>query len=77
LKKRTSTVCIIQVTGSIRNIYTGLTPGDFLFVAPGGSLMNSVPVPPTTGRRAIQNVGSVLKSSEVLLDIKPPTYRIS
>jgi hypothetical protein len=76
LKKRTSTICIIQVSGIIRNVYTGLTPGNLLFVAPGGSITGSIPSAPSAGRRAIQHVGSVLQTGEVLLDIKDPTYRI-
>lgn len=77
IKKRTSTTCIIQVSGIVRQVYAGLTPGDFMFVAPGGNLTDTIPSPPSAGRRAVQNVGSVLKSNEVLLDIKLPTYRIS
>ena len=77
LKKRTTTICIIQVSGIIRNIYSGLTPGEFLFVAPGGSITGSTPSAPSAGRRAIQHVGSVLQTGEVLLDIRDPTYRIA
>jgi len=76
IKKRTSTECIIQVNGIIRNLFTGLTPGEFLFVNLSGGVTDTVPSPPPSGRRAIQNVGSALKANELLLDIKPPTYRI-
>ena len=77
IKKRTSTTCIIQVSGIVRKVYAGLNPGDLMFVAPGGSLTDSIPNPPLTGRRSIQHVGSALQVDEVLLDIKDPTYRIS
>lgn len=76
VKKRTTTTCVVQVNGIVSNVYTGLTPGSFLFVAPGGSLTESMPATPTVGKRAIQNIGSVLEDDRVLLDIKPPIYRI-
>lgn len=72
LEKLTSTTCIVQTGGIIRDIYTGLTPQKPLFIGTDGMLTHTVASYPLTGRRAHQMMGQALATTELFLHVKSP-----
>lgn len=68
----TSTSCIVQVSGVVRNIYTGMTYHKRLFIDTNGKLIEGPPARPTTGFRAAQVMGVVLDADALLLNVESP-----
>jgi hypothetical protein len=64
--------CTIQVSGIVRNIYTGLTPGRYLFVGTDARLTHTSVLRPVTGYRSAQLGGVALASDVVLITLGNP-----
>lgn len=69
IEKLDSTTGIVQRRGIVRAVYSGLTPGELLFVDDAGGLSNSPPEP-TVGspHKFMQSVGVALSGSAIDLD---------
>jgi len=73
IQKPNATECIVQQSGIVRDIYTGMTPNKPLFVGTNSRLTETrTPNKPTTGRRALQIIGQALSSGDLLIAVKSP-----
>ena len=72
IQKTSSTECVVQTGGIVRDVYTGLTPHKRLFIGPTGQLIEGPPARPTSGFRGVQPMGVVLSATELLLDVESP-----
>jgi len=72
IQKTTSTECVVQTYGIVRDVYTGLTFHKRLFVGTTGRLIEGPPPRPTGGFRGVQAMGVVLSATELLLDVESP-----
>jgi hypothetical protein len=72
IHKSTSTQCIVQTSGIVRNVYTGLTPGKPLFIGTDGRLTETVTTHNPTGPRVLQVMGLALGASDLLLNVESP-----
>lgn len=66
--KSSDTLCTIQFRGEISGIYSGLTPGELLFVGDTGALVSSMPTPTPSVKKFAQIMGVALASNIVGLD---------
>jgi len=66
VEKLTSTTCIVQLSGALKDIVTGLTPGKALFVGAGGILSHSLPSPGISFAY-VQPMGVAVDSNALLL----------
>ena len=73
VQKLTSTRCVVQTSGEIRDVYTGLTPGKVLFVNMASRLSHTVPTHPTSGTRVLLPAALALSSAALLLQPQVPT----
>lgn len=64
IAKSTATECTVQFRGRIESIYTGLTPGNVLFVGTSGALVSTPPTPGPSNM-FIQKVGVALSTTVV------------
>jgi len=69
IEKLDSTTGIIQRRGIVQSVYSGLTPGERLFVDDGGGISN-VPPEPSIGSPHVfmQSIGIALSGTEIDLD---------
>jgi hypothetical protein len=72
IRKTSTTACEVQVSGVVRDVYTGLTFHKRLFIDTTGKLIEGPPARPTTGFRAVQVMGVVLDATALLLDVESP-----
>jgi hypothetical protein len=72
VEKVTTTRCIVQESGEVRGVYSGLTPGKQLFVDLSSRLTQVVPSRPATGIKWIHPVAQALSSEVVLLRVQVP-----
>jgi len=77
IRKLTSTTCIVQIGGIVRNVFSGLTPGKHLFISTSGQIEQAPPAVPTVGTRVVQAVGYALASDIVVIQVMVPTIRVS
>ena len=73
--KISSLLCLVQVSGEVKNLYTGLVPGKYCFVGSDGRLVQAVPSTPSLGVRYSQPVAYALASNTLLLHMWLPTIR--
>ena len=74
LSKSTPTVGLMQLSGTITTLFTGLVPGKPLFVSPGG-LSQDAPSIGVGGYSIVQIVGVAVASDVVLLDLGTMTVK--
>ena len=66
IEKLSPTLCKVQVTGEMKGIVTGLTPGRVVYVSSAGTLSHSLASPAVGQLAYIQSMG-VAGSSDVVL----------
>jgi hypothetical protein len=66
------TLCKVQISGPLADLYTGLTPGRRLFVGTDSRLTETPPVP-STGSALLQKIGYALASNVVLVAPEEPS----
>jgi hypothetical protein len=67
IQKVDSTTCVVQTEGNVDGVYSGLTPGELLFVGDGGGLDDEMPSP-GPGPRYVQAIGVSLGSDILRLE---------
>lgn len=70
------TLCKVQISGIIKAVYTGLTPGKRLFVGASSQLVETPPLP-STGTSLIQKLGYALASDAVLVSPEEPVRMVA
>lgn len=70
IHKIDDTTGLVQFRGSIKSVYSGLTPGELLFVDDGGGL-SDIPPEPTVGSpsKFMQSVGVAV--SDDIIELRP------
>lgn len=78
IRKTSPTECIVQTSGVLHDIYTGLTPRKHVMLGEGAGapLTQTVPPRPTSGRRYFQFMGVALSDNIINIDVHPPVVRI-
>lgn len=66
------TLCQVQISGLLEDVYTGLTPGRRLFIGTNSQLTETPPAHPLTGTRLVQKMGYALASNVVLVAPEEP-----
>lgn len=75
ISKASSTLCEIQFRGEVTGVYSGLTPGDVLYVGEDGNLATVPPAPTALVRKYYQVAGVALASDVVGLSPDPIVVR--
>ena len=65
IQKYTTTKCVVQLFGEVRGIFTGLTPGHYVFIGLSGELV-SAPVDPPVGRFLFHQMAGIAFASDVV-----------
>jgi len=68
IEKMTSTTCVVQFGGKVEGVYSGLNPGELLFVGDGGGLDDEMPTPSGGDPRYVQSVGASIASDVFRLE---------
>lgn len=68
VEKMTDTTCVVQFGGNVEGVYSGLTPGELLFVEDTGGLDNEMPTPAGGTPRYVQVVGASLAADVIKLE---------
>lgn len=71
IAKLSATRAIVQLSGPVELVYTGLTPGGHYIVGASGT--PSLVAPAGPGRRYVQHVGVAFASDVLVLNFKDPT----
>ena len=71
--KSSSTLCLVQVSGEMRSLYSGLTPNRPIFVGVDGRLTQTRPPAPVTGKRMLRCMGQALADDVLLISPWSPT----
>lgn len=72
IKKLDATTCIVQITGIVTGVFSGLTPGQHLFVTAVGNLTQTPPSAPVSGIKYIQAVAYAIADDTVKMEIHAP-----
>lgn len=75
IAKTSSTLCEIQFSGEVAGVYSGLTPGDVLYVGEDGNLATAPPAPTSSVKKYYQVAGVALASNVVGLSPDPIVVR--
>lgn len=75
ISKASSTICEVQFRGAVSGVYSGLTPGDVLYVGEDGNLATVPPAPTASVRKYYQVAGVALASDVVELSPDPIIVR--
>jgi len=73
--KVSPTICVVQVGGEIKDIYSGFVPGRHCFVGTDARLTQVVPTAPPTGVRYSQPAAYAIASNVLLFRAELPTVR--
>jgi len=74
IEKTSSTTGTVQIVGVIKGVYTGLTPGKYLFIDTAGRLNEVAPGRPSLGvTRSVQICGLAISSNGVSITLMSPT----
>jgi len=72
IQKTSPTECVIQFSGIVHGVYSALTPGEQLFVGPGGVLDDEPPDPGVLGGESfVQYIGVSVDEEELSLTPVP------
>jgi hypothetical protein len=75
--KASSTRCVIQTSGVLDGVFSGLTPGKRMFVGATGQLQEGPPSYPSSGARMLQLAAFVLSSTAILIGFNSPVQLTS
>lgn len=67
VSKTDSTTCVVQTSGILVGIFSGLTPGRLLFVGTDATLSTTPPSRPSSGRRTIQPLAYAVASDVAII----------
>lgn len=67
VEKLSPTLCKVQVTGLMKGVASGLTPGQVLFISSTGTLTHGVATPLAGQKAYIQSMGIAFSSDVVLV----------
>ena len=77
ISKSSPTDCVVQVSGIMSGIYTGLTSGRLYFVDVNSRLDTDPPVPPGAGdTRYVQSMGQAVSDDVIVLAPALPIKRV-
>ena len=77
ISKSSPTDCVVQVSGTMSGIYTGLTSGRLYFVDVNSRLDTAPPVPPGVGdTRYVQAMGQAVSDDVIVLAPAIPIKRV-
>lgn len=68
VEKMTPTTCVVQFGGKVEGVYSGLIPGELLFVGDGGGLDDEMPTPAGGTPRYVQSVGASIANDVFRLE---------
>ena len=74
-KKLTSTECIVQTSGILKGVFTGLTLNKAMWADVNALLTQTLPPAPVTGKLYIQQMGAALSSTDVIITVLQPYIR--
>ena len=79
ISKPASASCIVQISGEVLGIYSGLTPGSPLFLGAGDGahLTHTPPAAPVSGKIYHQIAGQAVASDRFNLGIQAPVVRVA
>jgi len=72
ITKETDTLGVVQLTGLVDGVYSGLVPNRTLFVGTTGRLQNTPPPRPSTGKRYYQVMARAVSSTRFLIQVQDP-----
>lgn len=73
ISKSSSTTCLVQLTGLVEGLLTGLTPDGVIFIAPDGSLTQTKPTANVApGFVWVQHMGQAMASDVFILNPQTP-----
>lgn len=67
--KADTTTCVVQTSGLVSGVWSGLTPGQLMFVRSDATLSNTPPSRPTTGKRTIQALAYAVAADEAVISL--------
>jgi len=70
-QKSAATECLVQTSGLLVGLFSGLTPGRPLFIGTDSRPTHTVPAP-LVGRRWQQGIGTALSATDILINIVIP-----
>lgn len=77
ISKQSDTECVIQLSGHIQGLYSGLTAGEPLFVGDDAQLTHDVPSRPMSGVKSVYHVALAVSADVLFLSFQQPSLMVA